>query len=59
MRDVGILEGDLLAVHRTDRVRDGQIVVAAPHQTPRCHQRRLGDLLVSPLGSPPDGGGAG
>lgn len=28
MRDVGILEGDLLAVHRTDRVRDGQIVVA-------------------------------
>jgi repressor LexA len=28
MKDVGILEGDLLAVHRTDRVRDGQIVVA-------------------------------
>ena len=28
MRDVGILEGDLLAVHRTTRVRDGQIVVA-------------------------------
>ncbi len=28
MRDIGILEGDLLAVHRTDRVRDGQIVVA-------------------------------
>ncbi|MBZ9557043.1 MULTISPECIES: transcriptional repressor LexA [unclassified Modicisalibacter] len=28
MRDVGIFEGDLLAVHRTDRVRDGQIVVA-------------------------------
>ncbi|KXS39075.1 MAG: repressor LexA [Halomonadaceae bacterium T82-2] len=28
MRDVGILEGDLLAVHRTNRVRDGQIVVA-------------------------------
>jgi repressor LexA len=28
MRDAGILEGDLLAVHRTDRVRDGQIVVA-------------------------------
>ena len=26
MKDVGILEGDLLAVHRTDRVRDGQIV---------------------------------
>ncbi|NWN82221.1 MAG: transcriptional repressor LexA [Halomonas sp.] len=28
MKDVGILEGDLLAVHRTDRVRNGQIVVA-------------------------------
>ncbi|OJA04697.1 transcriptional repressor LexA [Halomonas sp. QHL1] len=28
MKDIGILEGDLLAVHRTDRVRDGQIVVA-------------------------------
>ncbi|MBE0490353.1 MAG: transcriptional repressor LexA [Halomonas sp.] len=28
MKDVGILEGDLLAVHRTERVRDGQIVVA-------------------------------
>lgn len=28
MKEVGILEGDLLAVHRTDRVRDGQIVVA-------------------------------
>lgn len=28
MKEIGILEGDLLAVHRTDRVRDGQIVVA-------------------------------
>ncbi len=28
MRDIGILEGDLLAVHSTNRVRDGQIVVA-------------------------------
>ncbi|WP_163557460.1 transcriptional repressor LexA [Halomonas sp. NO4] len=28
MKDAGILEGDLLAVHRTDQVRDGQIVVA-------------------------------
>ncbi|GHA83918.1 transcriptional repressor LexA [Modicisalibacter luteus] len=28
MRDIGILEGDLLAVHRTNRVRDGQVVVA-------------------------------
>lgn len=28
MKDVGILEGDLLAVHRTERVRNSQIVVA-------------------------------
>lgn len=28
MKDAGILEGDLLAVHRTEHVRDGQLVVA-------------------------------
>ncbi|MEE8212105.1 MAG: transcriptional repressor LexA [Acidiferrobacterales bacterium] len=28
MRDAGILDGDLLAVHRTTEVRNGQIVVA-------------------------------
>lgn len=28
MRDAGILDGDLLAVHRTREVRDGQVVVA-------------------------------
>ena len=28
MRDIGILEGDLLAVHRTSEARSGQIVVA-------------------------------
>ena len=28
MRDVGILEGDLLAVHKTEDARSGQIVVA-------------------------------
>ncbi len=28
MRDVGILEGDLVAVHRTPEVRNGQIIVA-------------------------------
>ena len=31
MRDVGILEGDLLAVHRTTQFRSGQIVVARLH----------------------------
>ena len=28
MKDIGILDGDLLAVHRTTEVRNGQIVVA-------------------------------
>ncbi|MBR7888543.1 transcriptional repressor LexA [Marinomonas sp. A79] len=28
MKDVGIMEGDLLAVHKTNTVRNGQIVVA-------------------------------
>jgi len=28
MKDAGILDGDLLAVHRTQQVRNGQIVVA-------------------------------
>ncbi|SNY96250.1 transcriptional repressor LexA [Halomonas sp. hl-4] len=28
MQNIGILEGDLLAVHRTQHIRDGQIVVA-------------------------------
>ncbi len=28
MKEIGILEGDLLAVHRTERVRNGQVVVA-------------------------------
>ena len=31
MRDAGILDGDLLAVHRTSEVRPGQIVVARVH----------------------------
>lgn len=28
MQDVGILDGDLLAVHRTEEARTGQIIVA-------------------------------
>ncbi len=31
MRDAGILEGDLLAVHKTSEARNGQIVVARLH----------------------------
>lgn len=28
MKDIGIIDGDLLAVHKTQDVRDGQVVVA-------------------------------
>ena len=28
MKDIGILDGDLLAVHKTETARNGQIVVA-------------------------------
>lgn len=28
MKDIGILDGDLLAVHKTEQVRNGQVVVA-------------------------------
>ena len=31
MRDIGILDGDLLAVHRTAEARSGQVVVARVH----------------------------
>ncbi|HEX5513621.1 MAG TPA: transcriptional repressor LexA [Gammaproteobacteria bacterium] len=31
MRDIGILDGDLLAVHKTEQARNGQIVVARLH----------------------------
>jgi repressor LexA len=42
MRDVGILEGDLLAVHRTQEARTGQIVVArlADEVTVKRYRRR-------------------
>ena len=45
MMNVGILEGDLLAVHRTDTARDGQIVVA----------RVEDDVTVKRLKRRPDG----
>ena len=42
MRDAGILEGDLLAVHRTQEARSGQIVVArlADEVTVKRYRRR-------------------
>lgn len=42
MRDAGILEGDLLAVHRTQEARSGQVVVArlADEVTVKRYRRR-------------------
>lgn len=43
MRDAGILEGDLLAVHRTSNFKSGQIVVARLHDevtVKRIHRNR-------------------
>src|SRR5918992_1096676 len=42
MRDAGILEGDLIAVHRTQEARTGQIVVArlADEVTVKRYRRR-------------------
>ncbi len=42
MRDAGILDGDLLAVHRTGEARSGQIVVA------RLERRSHGQALQAP-----------
>jgi repressor LexA len=43
MRDAGILDGDLLAVHRTQNAKSGQVVVARLHDevtVKRIRQRR-------------------
>ncbi len=46
MRDAGILDGDLLAVHRTHEVRNGQIVVARLHDEVTVKRFRRQDHMV-------------
>ena len=47
MRDAGILDGDLLAVHQTTEVRSGQIVVARLHDEVTVKRvRRKGCIVV-------------
>ena len=50
MRDAGILEGDLLAVHRTPEARSGQIVVArlGDEVTVKRYRRRGGTVQLLP-----------
>jgi repressor LexA len=46
MRDAGILDGDLLAVHRTREARSGQIVVARVHDEVTVKRlRRRGNVV--------------
>ena len=50
MRDAGILDGDLIAVHRTDSADDGRIVVARVDDevTVKTLERKRGRIRLLP-----------
>ena len=54
MRDAGILEGDLLAVHKTQDVRSGQIVVARLGEEVTVKRWRRRGHLVQLVAENPD-----
>jgi len=54
MRDAGILDGDLLAVHRTHEARSGQIVVARLHDEVTVKRLRRRGNSVQLLPENPD-----
>jgi len=54
MRDVGILDGDLLAVHRTAEARSGQIVVARVHDDVTVKRLARRGSLIELLPENPD-----
>ena len=54
MRDAGILDGDLLAVHRTTEARNGQIVVARINDEVTVKRYRRHGSLVHLLPENPD-----
>lgn len=56
MKDVGIFDGDLLAVHRTDQARNGQIVVARIEEevTVKRFKRERNNSIVELLPENPD-----
>lgn len=54
MRDAGILDGDLLAVKRTDQARNGQIVVARLGEDVTVKRYRKTDRLIELLPENPD-----
>ncbi|GHC19015.1 LexA repressor [Kushneria pakistanensis] len=54
MRDAGILDGDLLAVHRTHDARDGQIVVARLGDDVTVKRFKRQGSIVSLIAENPD-----
>ena len=54
MRDEGILDGDLVAVHRTSAARDGQVVVARIDGEVTIKRLKLGRQCVQLLPRNPD-----
>ena len=54
MRDAGILDGDLLAVHRTREARSGQIVVARVHDEVTVKRLRRRGASIELLPENPD-----
>jgi repressor LexA len=54
MRDAGILDGDLLAVHRTSEARSGQIVVARVQDDVTVKRLRRKGAMVELLPENPD-----
>jgi len=54
MRDAGILDGDLLAVHQTTEVRSGQIVVARLHDEVTVKRLRRKGSIVELLPENPE-----
>jgi len=54
MRDIGILDGDLLAVHRTSEARSGQIIVARLHDEVTVKRLHRQGAVVQLLPENPD-----
>ena len=54
MRDAGILDGDLLAVHKSGEARNGQVVVARLHDEVTVKRLRRRGAIVELLPENPD-----
>ena len=54
MRDAGILDGDLLAVHKAGEARNGQVVVARLHDEVTVKRLRRRGAIVELLPENPD-----